>query len=111
MTTFSNRFGVTVAAVTIVLLAGAGGVAAQDQTAMFADADGMTPPDAGAAYAIPVNDVAVTPQYPVWPELAALLADPDGMNSPSTGFAYDLPIVQEQLSAEIAAGRRTAATQ
>ena len=88
----SNRFGITLAAATIALFAGINGPRAQDQASMFADADGMEPPDAGIAYEIPVNPAATAQQYPLWPELVALLSDPDGMNAPGEGFAYALPV-------------------
>lgn len=86
-----NRFGIALAAAVIVLFTGIHGPKAQDQAAMFADADGLEPPDAGVGYALP-SDIATTVQrQEMWPELKALLSDPDGLIAPNMGFAYDLP--------------------
>jgi hypothetical protein len=83
-----NRIGVTFAAATITLFAGINGLQAQEQASMFADADGLEPPDAAIAYEIPINPTATAQHYPLWPQLVALLSDPDGMNAPDEGFAY-----------------------
>lgn len=90
-----NRIGITFAAATIALFAGINGPRAQEQAAMFADADGLEPPDAGAAYEIPVSPKTMAQQDPLWPQLVALLSDPDGMNSLDEGFAYALPVSAE----------------
>ena len=95
----SNRFGVSLAAAAVALIVGSQGLRAQDQTGMFADADGIAPPDMGVAYEIPASSVAAV-QYPLWPELAALLADPDGMNAPNMGFAYELPVPVNGFAAQ-----------
>ena len=104
----SNRFGIILAAATIALFAGISGLRAQEQTAMFADADGLEPPDTGMAYELPVNVVNAIEQTNVWPELSALLADPDGMNSPNTGFAYELPVEPIQRTSDVIAERQDA---
>jgi len=103
----SNRFGITLAAATIALFAGINGVRAQGQASMFADADGLEPPDAGIAYEIPVNPTATAQQYPLWPELVALLSDPDGMNSPGEGFAYALPVLPEGFAEQQNSGAQS----
>ena len=95
MSTTINRIGITFAAATIALFAGINGLRAQEQTSMFADADGLEPPDAGIAYEIPVNPKTMAQQYPLWPQLEALLSDPSGMNAPDEGFAYALPVPAE----------------
>jgi hypothetical protein len=87
-----NPIGITCAAAAIALFAGLNGLRAQEQTSMFADADGLEPPDAGIAYEIPVSPKAMAQQDSRWPQLVALLSDPDGMNCPDEGFAYALPI-------------------
>ena len=88
----SNRLGIILAAAAFALVLGSHGLRAQEQAAMFADADGLEPPDAGGAYALPA-DVAAVDRHAMWPELAALLSDPDGMNAPNTGFAYEIPTI------------------
>lgn len=94
-----NRMGIAFAAAAIALFAGVNGLRAQEQASMFADADGMEPPDAGVAYEIPVNPTDTAQQYPLWPQLVALLSDPDGLNAPDEGFAYALPVPPEGFAA------------
>lgn len=95
-----NQIGITFAAATIALFAGINGLRAQDQASMFADADGLEPPDAGIAYEIPVSPQTMAQEYPLWPQLEALLSDPEGMNAPDEGFAYALPDPVEGLAEE-----------
>jgi hypothetical protein len=90
-----NRIGITFAAATIALFAGIYGPRAQEQASMFADADGLEPPDAGIAYEIPASSKTMAQQDPFGPQLVALLSDPDGMNCPDEGFAYALPVPGE----------------
>lgn len=93
MTHCSNRLGTLLVATAIALITGVHGVKAQEQSAMFADADGLEPPDAGAAYAIP-NEVAMAIDWrALEPELTALLSDPDGIEPLNSGFAYAIPDV------------------
>jgi hypothetical protein len=92
MSTTINRFGITFAVATIALFAGVNSLRAQEQASMFADKDGLEPPDAGIAYEIPVSSKTMAQQYPFWPQLEALLSDPNGMNAPDEGFAYALPV-------------------
>jgi len=104
----SNRFGVILAAAAIALIAGAHGLRAQDQTGMFADADGIEPPDMGVAYSHPPQNTKTPPDEVTSPQLAALLLDADGIEPPDCGFAFDLDkanrdYVENQRSKRVAA--------
>ena len=84
-----KRFGLTLATTMAFALIGLQSAGAQDRTGFLLDADGMEPPDAGIAYALPATAVATSSQPVPSPELEALLADADGIEPPDCPFAVD----------------------
>lgn len=86
----NKQFGVTLVAAMAFVLANIHGLSAQELANFMADADGIEPPDVGAAYELPVTAVAATKLPLVRPGLAALLADADGIEPPDIGMAYDI---------------------
>lgn len=95
-----RRFALLLAVSAALVFVGVQGAGAQEQAGMFADADGMEPPDAGMAYEIPVHRSVAASKENVLPEVAAMELDVDGIEPPGIGFAYALPDRQGVVSAE-----------
>lgn len=84
-----RRFVVLLAVSAALVFMGVQGAGAQEQAGMFADADGMEPPDMGVAYPLPAHATAVAADHAPATENTALSLDADGIEPPGIGVAYD----------------------
>ena len=94
------RFGLLLAASVALAIAGIHGASAQSQPGMFADADGIEPPDMGVAYSRTPSSSVAAAGSDMSPEMAALLADADGMEPPDSGFAIAWPVRSSVAAAD-----------
>jgi len=84
-----RRFVVLLAVSAALVFMGVQGAGAQEQAGMFADADGMEPPDMGVAYPLPAHTTAVAADRAPATDNAALTLDADGIEPPDIGVAFD----------------------
>jgi hypothetical protein len=84
-----RRFAFLLAVSATLVFAGIHGAGAQGQAGMFADADGMEPPDMGVAYTLPVHNTAVAADRLPASGNTALSLDVDGIEPPDIGVAFD----------------------
>jgi hypothetical protein len=89
---FVPRLALMLAASAALIFAGIQGASAQGQSGMFADADGMEPPDMGIAYTLPTRSSVAVTDTATGGEDATLTADVDGIEPPDIGVAYELPV-------------------
>ena len=97
MTRNTRRAGLSLATA-ILMFAAASNLQAQDPAGLFADADGIEPPDIGVAYTLPSNSTVAVSHDRDCPGMAALLADADGIEAPDSGMAYAIPVPLRTLA-------------
>jgi hypothetical protein len=83
------RLALLLAASVVLAIAGIQGASAQGQPGMFADVDGIEPPDMGVAYTLPVRSNVASVDMTPTNQDAGLTADADGIEPPDSGIAYN----------------------